>query len=419
MQQDAGPEPVYVRERAIRRSLPDGWGFVVSDDFCVVALLYPSRMWTRVGQALEALAVVTAVVLLVGQAVGQPLLLGYVRTGSMQPTLDPGDGFLSVPPEVTGDPAPGDVIVYRAEQVNGGRLTTHRIVRETERGYVTQGDANPFTDQSAGEPPVRAPQIVAVGVQAGGSLVTIPGLGTAVTGLGGVTSGAQQRVPSHIWIGAGVAGLFVLLVGGSGGRRGRAPVQDRSGGAPADRGPPVGARGIVLLCGAVVVAAATASALAPFGATEYEVVSAETDLPGVGVIPAGESETTTYRVPGGTLVPVKYYVEPASEGIRVVDGDSGRIGSSGSANATIRLSAPPETGIYRRYVVEHRYPLVLPESVVDALYAIDPVAPVLFLDVVLATPFVAAARLIGAGRRPRGSAGARTGITRLLRRSRR
>mgnify|MGYP000267582392 CR=1 FL=1 len=211
MQQDAGPEPVYVRERAIRRSLPDGWGFVVSDDFCVVALLYPSRMWTRVGQALEALAVVTAVVLLVGQAVGQPLLLGYVRTGSMQPTLDPGDGFLSVPPEVTGDPAPGDVIVYRAEQVNGGRLTTHRIVRETERGYVTQGDANPFTDQSAGEPPVRAPQIVAVGVQVGGSLVTIPGLGTAVTGLGGVTSGAQQRVPSHIWIGAGVAGLFVLL----------------------------------------------------------------------------------------------------------------------------------------------------------------------------------------------------------------
>ena len=375
-------------------------------------------MWTRVGRALEALAVVIAVVLLVGQAVGQPLLLGYVRTGSMQPTLNPGDGFLSVPPEVTGDPAPGDVIVYRAEQVNGGGLTTHRVVRETERGYVTQGDANPFTDQSAGEPPVRAPQVVAVGVQVGESLVTIPGLGTVVTGLGDVMNGAQQRVPSHVWIGVGVAGLFVLLTGGSGGRRGRAPVQDRSGGAT-DRGPPIGARGIVLLCGAVVVATATASALAPFGATEYDVVSAETDLPGAGVIPAGESETTTYRIPGGTLVPVKYYVEPASEGVRVVDGASGRIGSNGAANATIRLSAPPETGIYRRYVVEHRYPLVLPESVIDALYAIDPVAPVLFLDGALATPFVVAARLIGAGKRPRGSAGARTGITRLLRRSRR
>jgi len=37
------------------------------------------------------------VLLIVGQLLGQPILLGYVATGSMEPTMDAGDGFVSVP----------------------------------------------------------------------------------------------------------------------------------------------------------------------------------------------------------------------------------------------------------------------------------------------------------------------------------
>lgn len=368
-------------------------------------------MWTQAERTIEALVVLLTVVLLAGQAVGHPVLLGYVTTGSMEPVLDPGDGFVSLPPAVAGDPEPGDVIVYRAEQVNGGGLTTHRVVRETDRGYVTQGDANPFTDQSAGEPPVREPQIVAVGVRVAGGLVTVPELGTVVTGIGGIAGGARERVPDHVWIGAGVAAAFVLLATGGTDRTGRTPVGDRSGGHSRVDGLRVGPRGIVLLCGLVVVTTATASAVTPLGPTEYRVVSAEADLPGPRVIPAGETETTTYRVPGGSLVPVKYYVEPASDGISVVDGGSGRVRPNAAANATLQLSAPPETGVYRRYLVENRYPLVLPEGAVDALYSLHPLAPVVALDALLATPFVLAARLVGGRRRPSGTPGAGTGPT--------
>lgn len=370
-------------------------------------------MWTTAERTIEALVILLAVVLLAGQAVGHPVLLGYVTTGSMEPTLEPGDGFVSLPPAIAGDPDPGDVIVYRAEQVNGGELTTHRVVRDTDRGYVTRGDANPFTDQSAGEPPVRDPQVVAVGVRPGGTLLTIPELGTIVTALGGIASGAQGRIPSHIWIGAGVAAAFVLLATGGTGDGRRTPVEDRSAGHTRGDGLGVGPRGIILLFGLVVVTTATASALAPLGPTEYRVVSADADLPGPRVIPAGQSETTTYQVPGGSIVPVKYYLEPASDGVQVVDGETGRVGPNSAVNATIRLFAPPENGVYRRYVAENRYPLVLPERAVDALYSVHVFAPVVALDALLAIPFVLAARLVGGRHRPRGSPGAATGLTGL------
>ncbi|AZQ14309.1 S26 family signal peptidase [Halorubrum sp. PV6] len=365
---------------------------------------------------IEAVIILFAITLLAGQVVGQPLLLGYVETGSMEPTLEPGDGFISLPPEVVGELSPGDVIVYRAKQVNGGGLTTHRIVGETDRGYITQGDANPFTDQSAGEPPVRDPQIVGVGVRAAGNLVTIPELGTGVVAIRSIGGGLQQRVPAHMWAGAGVAGLVILLASGSGGGRlDRTALQDRSTGHNSVQGPSVGPRQIILFCGAIVIATATASAIAPLGPTEYRVVSAEADLPGPNVIAAGETETTTYRVPGGTILPVQYYVESASDGVEVLNGtSSGRIRPSESANATIRLSAPPETGAYRRYVQEYRYPLVIPSSVVESLYQVDPLAPILVLDMILALPFLLAARFVSNRPQVRGSPGVSSGGNRLL-----
>jgi len=72
------------------------------------------------------------VLLIVGQLLGQPILLGYVATGSMEPTMDAGDGFVSVSSAVTGDVEEGDVVVYQARELHDGGLTTHRVVGETE-----------------------------------------------------------------------------------------------------------------------------------------------------------------------------------------------------------------------------------------------------------------------------------------------
>lgn len=99
-----------------------------------------------------AIVLVVAVSLLIAGAVlGQPIFLSYVETGSMDPTLSPGDGFIAIPNAVAGSVEEGDIITFRAQTLHGGGLTTHRVVGKTEHGYITKGDANPFTDQDSGE----------------------------------------------------------------------------------------------------------------------------------------------------------------------------------------------------------------------------------------------------------------------------
>ena len=380
-------------------------------------------MARSVERGVEAVVVAVVIAMLAGQVLGQPVLLSYVTSESMEPTIEAGDGFVSVPAAVTGPPSSGDVVVYEAETLNGGGLTTHRVVRETDRGYITRGDGNPFTDQSAGEPPVSERQVVAVGLQIGGKLVVVPDLGTAVTTVSDTTDSLTHRIatgagidPDQIWIMLSVAGLVVLLASRTDGT-GRTPTTDRS--HSRRRGGTVGPRELVLGVGLVVVVAATASMLLPFGPTEYTVVSAESDVPGPAVIPAGESETTTYRVPGGEVVPTLVRVAPASEGVSVSP-ERRVVPAGGAANVSVSLSAPPELGRYDRLVTEHRYPLVFPLSVIGPLARFHPLAPVFLIDACVATPFVVVARLFG-GRTPtrsRSASGAVTGFERLLRRFR-
>ena len=351
---------------------------------------------------------VLAVVLLLAQAVGQPLLLSYVRSGSMEPAIDRGDGFIALPTAVTGPPTEGDVIVYRAEQVNQGGLTTHRVVDDTGSGYVTRGDANPFTDQSAGEPPVRDPQIVAVALQLGGEVIVLPSLGTGVTTIRGTVSGLLQRLglpfdarsPST-WIGLATVGVVLLLFSED------PPVE--TPGAKSDEDATnstvTDPRTLVLLAGGVVVLLATASMVLPLGPTEYPVVSADAELPGPRVIAAGETETTTYQVPSGGLLATRYHVQAASDGVTVENG-SGVAPPGDAQNVTVMLSAPPETGYYRRYVQANRYPVVLPVRLIDTMYALHPLTPVLLIDSLLAAPFVLAALFVDGRRRRRSSPGA-------------
>jgi len=96
--------------------------------------------------AVKLALAVFLVSMVLGQVLGQPVLLGFVTSESMEPTLETGDGFVAVPAALTGPVEEGDVVTFRAEEIQGGGLTTHRVVDETDRGYITRGDANPFTD---------------------------------------------------------------------------------------------------------------------------------------------------------------------------------------------------------------------------------------------------------------------------------
>ena len=335
--------------------------------------------------ALQAAAVLAVVSLVVGQFLGQPVLLSYVETGSMQPALAPGDGFVAIPAGIAGGIGPGDVVTFDAEEIQGGGLTTHRVVEETERGYITRGDNNPFTDQDGGEPVVQDADVVAKALQVGGVVVVIPHLGTVAMGFQSALQSVQTWLAVTFGVRSfqGTQGLAYIVFGLSlvayavdwylnAGSRDR-ETRDRS----RDDGTSVFA--ILGVLALVLMATATAAMVVPGGTQEYGVVSAEFESENPTVIESGTSQEIEYVVPNAGLVPVYAYVTPASPDVDV-DPQRLSVGSRGEASTTVTLSAPDETGYYRLFVVEHRYLAVLPPGIVDELYGVHPWAPLVVIN---------------------------------------
>ncbi len=328
---------------------------------------------------LIVLLLVVVAVLIAGSILGQPVLLSYVETESMEPTLEPGDGFVAIPAEVAGPVEEGDVVTFEAQQLHGGGLTTHRVVGTTEHGYVTKGDANPVTDQSGNEPHVTDGQIVAKALQIDGRVVVIPHLGTGVVGVQSALETAQFQLArllgttavlgtqglAYVLFAFGVSFLVVssLLERGTRTRAGRSRTRSRKD---------VYDVGAVVIAFALLVAVATVGTMVvASGSHEYGIVSAEFDSDRPDVIPTGETERLDYTLHSGGVLPMVTVVEPASEGIEVEPREH-HLTHNGTSNVTLSITAPPETGYYLRSVSEYRYFAVLPPSIVVALHGMHP-----------------------------------------------
>ncbi|RKD95823.1 signal peptidase I [Halopiger aswanensis] len=352
----------------------------------------------------QALVLVTVVALVAGQLLGQPVLLGFVETGSMEPTIETGDGFVAIPAELTGDPQPDDVVVFQAQELHGGGLTTHRIVEETDQGYVTRGDANPFTDQDGDEPPVQDGQIVATALQVNGEVVTIPNLGTAVM----TASDGLERIQRWLAVTFGVrsfvgtSGLAYLLLGASLALYAIETIRERrettirsslerdGDETEAEELDPRLIAGALAL---LVVVAAVAAMVVPAGTQSYDVISAEFDSDRPLVIEQGTTDEISYPISNQGFLPVVSYVEPGSDSVAVDSGPS-VVGPRDETTVTLSITAPDETGYYPAYVTEYRYLTVLPPSVIDALYAIHPWVPYAAIVSLLGGGFYGLGRLL-------------------------
>ncbi|RKS82746.1 signal peptidase [Haloarcula quadrata] len=339
---------------------------------------------------LEAALIVFLVSMILGQVLGQPVLLGFVTSGSMAPTIETGDGFVAIPAALAGPVEEGDVVTFRAEEIQGGGLTTHRIVEETDRGYITKGDANPFTDQDGDEPPVKETQIVAIVWQPGGTVVTVPGVGAVVTGTQSTLQEIQRQIAALVGARSllGTQGLayFVVALSVVAYVADILLSDDRKREREPERSTGTNVRLIVAVFAGAIVLSATAAMVGPAGPQEFGVVSAESDSPGPRVIEQGTSESVQYITPNDGFVPVVRYVEPVTEGVEIEPREA-VVPARSSVNGTLTLTAPPETGYYRYYVVEHRYLLVLPQSTIETLHAVHPWLPIVVIDGLLSGSF--------------------------------
>ena len=330
--------------------------------------------------AFVVVSVLVVIALVVGQLAGQPVLLGYVTSGSMSPTLETGDGFVAVPAAVSGPVDEGDVIVFEAVELDGGGTTTHRVVGATQNGYLTKGDNNPFRDQDGDEPPVTDDRIVGTALQLNGDVVRVPGLGTAITGFRDATTGAviglatavgvdwspDQRGLSGLFISVGLSLFLVLLVDDFRTDSRRTRSRDRSRG---DDG--LDARWVALLLALLILVPANAAMIAPSG-THH--VSVDGDNLPAGTAPGGQVENGFTAENNGliTMLVVLETGHPESE----FDRTQLAVPRGESATATLSTTAPPpgERTVVR--VSEHRYFLVVPPSVIMRLHAVHPLVAI-------------------------------------------
>jgi signal peptidase len=330
---------------------------------------------------------------IVGVVLGQPLGLVFVETGSMSPTIDTGDAYIAVPTAVAGPPSTGDIVAFKATVLNGGGLVTHRIVDQTQQGYITRGDANPFTDQDGGEPPVQPQQIKAKALSIGGVVITIPYVGVLVTGISGFIAGIQRQLAALLGTRAllGPQGLAYLLLGFGGLTYIIAAWTERSTGRQRKRKASrrtglVNAHTIISVMTVLLVVLVTVSMVLPAGVHQFQFVSSEADSQSPSVIKVGTSENLTFNVPSNGFVPVVTVFETGDDGVRT--NQSTVVVSSGETRQiTVTLDAPSETGVYTRRVQEHRYPAILPSGLILSLYRVHSWLPLIITNTIIGGSF--------------------------------
>lgn len=335
------------------------------------------RLRSAAGTAVTVLLVVGAGLILVTQVFGFPSPISFVATDSMEPQLQPGDGFIGVPKPLAGEIERGDVVTFEAQEVGGGGLTTHRVVEETDQGYITKGDANPFRDTAAGEPPVQESQIQLVVVQFNGEIVAIPYIGrlqsiaqgtvaTAVNALG--ISAVSASNPGVI---VGIVGFILVVVAGL--YEALTPENERTLSRSMRREGVIDSR--LLLVGLLVVLSLPLLSVSavPSSTDELTIISSEAPDPDdPSIIEVGNYTEANVTIENGQPIPMVIIVEPASEGVRVYD-QVLPAASGETVTSRFRVYAPDETGPFVRSRSTSYYIHSLPTSVIAFLHRIHPV----------------------------------------------
>lgn len=340
------------------------------------------------GSVLKLALLGVLVVLVVGQLLGQPILFTFVETDSMEPTLQPGDGFVAIPTALHGQPSPGDVVVYRSQGIDRGGLVTHRITGKTDEGYITRGDANPFPDQDSGEPPVPESRIVATALTINGDVVVIPGLETAVTAVRSAVQTVQSQLSmmlgTRVLLGTRGIGLLLLGIGivsiaisavlGSVRHSVRRNERDRSR-------PVVSAWTVVLVLALLVSGPALGAMVLTDGVQTYSFVSSGSGTDSPSVLQSGTQETITYNLTNSDPFTAIVVFEPRDEGI-TIEPSVVRLPPGETVSTTVTVTVPEEIGYYELSIVESRYFAVFPTSVTTSLHAISSVLALLCVTAV-------------------------------------
>lgn len=305
--------------------------------------------------------------LLVVAPAGFPVQLSYVTSDSMEPTLETNDGFLVVSSDAVET---GDIVTFWSDARDG--YVTHRVVGETESGYLTKGDDNPSTDQAGGHPPVSRTDVVGEVATIRGEPVVVPGFGLLVSTLRGLSSALLVGVT-----------LLLLLVSvresGRTERPARSVLTVRSVLRPVFVASLVSAIALMYVGGAV---------------HDFTYVAVASSSAGPNTLTVGEAETTTMVV--NRSAPPFTRTVVSAENMAVAN----RTENASSITVAARIPPPESTGRYPTSLRVHTYPAVLPTAVLRALHGVHPLVAGSAVSIVVFLPMYLLSVLLWDGRTP-------------------
>ncbi len=331
----------------------------------------------RIATVAATLIATVFMLLLVASIVfNAPLLLGYVKSGSMKPTIERYDLIMINP--FDRDYAEGDIIVFKS----GDEWVCHRIVGVMGNGFLTKGDANVATDQFSGKDVVGKGNIAGKVITVGGDVVRIPGAGKYVQQI-------SNSFDSNKFI------AFILLLSGGLLLSSDALFSEsrRKGRKRRKNTIRIGYGTIAVAITVAIVVAMTFAMVASFETKRIEYgTTAAGGKRSEWVLPGSEF-TRTVEVENGGRYPYYYVVKTGS---RSKSNEETFLLMPGEGKTfDVRVSAPSDTALHTERIRILKYLPLLPISTVEYLSGIHEFLPVVAMNSIIASVLLTGYRAFG------------------------
>ena len=305
---------------------------------------------------IEYSLILTVSVIVLGSILGalldRPIFMSYVYSDSMTPTLNKGDLFFMNPFSRSADV--GDIIVFNLR----GSWTVHRVVGIVDGGYITKGDNNAATDQqNERAEPISDKDIAGKVITIGNSPLKIPQIGTYLQGR---LSGNTKIALAGLLI---IVGAFAFTGEGTRHKRKKAKFIR------------IKFKTLYILASVLLLVMLSLSMFVSWQVfpIEYAVTSAGGQREG-WYLP-GSTFERDITVKNENFYPMIYYLESVSPRVAEISEVHFELGPQEERTVNVIINTPQETSLFAEKIRVNAYMPVLPRSVIDWLYKINPFAP--------------------------------------------
>ncbi len=314
----------------------------------------------KIGDILTLLAVVFLLLSVTGFILDRPVLISYVTSDSMTPTLNKGDLFL-INPFSKGKT--GDIIVFKMN----GHWTVHRIYAETSEGYITKGDNNVATDQQGGRSDaIRKEDVVGTVVTIFDKPIKVPYVGMYIQEF------SKSTKNLYIAIVVIVLGSILLTAGG------KDRVRKRK-----KRVVKVKYKTLYTIVSAVTIAIILISIVATWGTVGFNYASTLAGGQKEGWYLPNTEFDRPIVIENKAFYPMYYILSPKGDRI-ALDKTDFMLMRNEKENINVHVKVPANTKIYYEQIDVYTYPPLLPTDLIKRLWNLNPYLPLVAFSIEIA-----------------------------------